>query len=203
MRGLARLVIALARSADDVAVVRVSKSDDEAFGDVTTALARIDAYAPGVVPFSLREAREATLKAIAKISRAVEDIDHRRKVVVCIGARDVCDVTEPIDGRTSLTWPYWVEALASAARANASVYSIDPTGFSQRVGSRGYGLVALTGGELFANSNDVTPAIRSIWWEASRYYLMGYWPPATKRELHSIHVTVQRKGLIVRARQRR
>lgn len=203
MRGLARLVISAARSADDVAVIRLSKSSDEAFGDMTTALARIDAYAAGSVPFSFRDAREATLKAVAKISRAVEDLEHRRKVVVCIGTRVVCDVTEPIDGRISFTWPYWADALASAARANVSVYSIDPTGLNQRVGPRGYGLIALTGGELFANSRDIAPAIRSIWWEASRYYLIGYWPPASKRDLHSIDVKVQSKGLTVRARQRR
>jgi VWFA-related protein len=203
MRGLARRVVSLARVADEVVVVRLSKDADEAFGDMTTALARIDAYAPRAVPFSPRDARDAALKAVTKISRAAEAVEHRRTVIVCIGTQIVCDVTEPGDGRISFNWQYWVEALTSAARANVSVYSIDPTRLNRRGGRRAYGLIALTGGELFANSADVEPAIRSIWWEASRYYLLGYWPPATKRELHDIDVKVQRTGLTVRARRRR
>ena len=196
-------MISLARAADDVTVIRLSKSKDEAYGDLTTALERIDAYAAGLVPFSPRDAREATLKAITKIARAAEDIEHRRKVVVCIGMRLVCDVTEPIDGPTSFTWPFWIDAVRSAARANVSVYAIDPTGLNSRSGPRPYGLIAATGGELFADSNAIDAAVRSIWWEASRFYLLGYWPSASKRDLHSVDVKALRKGLTARARRLR
>ena len=39
--------------------------------------------------------------------------------------------------------------------------------------------------------------------EAGHYYLLGYWPAASRRELRSIDVNVARKGVRVRARQRR
>ncbi|MCU1384063.1 MAG: hypothetical protein JWL71_2760, partial [Acidobacteria bacterium] len=35
------------------------------------------------------------------------------------------------------------------------------------------------------------------------YYLLGYWPTASTHELRSIDVSVTRKGVKARARQRR
>jgi muconolactone delta-isomerase len=65
------------------------------------------------------------------------------------------------------------------------------------------GIVQLTGGKVFAHENDFSLAARAIWREAGHYYLLGYWPAASKRELRSIDVRVARKGVRVRARQRR
>jgi hypothetical protein len=97
----------------------------------------------------------------------------------------------------------WLAALGAEARANVSVYSVDPTGLSRGSGARGMGLVALTGGELFANSNDFVRAANAIWREVSRHYLLGYWPSTGARELHTISVTVTPKGLHLRVRRRR
>src|SRR6185295_11963467 len=116
----------------------------------------------------------------------------------------VCDVEDPPLGAHSVIWRYWVEALAAAARANASVYMVDPTGLNQRSGARGVGLVKLTGGERFANSNDFMRAADAIWREASRYYLVGYWPPpGNSRDLQSIEVKVTRKDVHLRVRRSR
>ena len=46
------------------------------------------------------------------------------------------------------------------------------------------GLVQLTGGKVFAHENDFSLAAKAIWREAGHYYLLGYWPAASKRELH-------------------
>lgn len=203
MRRLARVMLSSARSVDDVAVVRLSKPSDEAFGDMVAALDRIDGYAGGAAAYSLPEAREASLKAVARISGNLGAIEHRRKVILCIGLRPVCDIREPMDGRGSPLWQAWVEALSAAARANVSVYAVDPTGANQRAQPRPYGLIEMTGGSLFAKLDGLEAAHRAIWWEASRYYLLGYWPPEKRGELHSIDVKVTRKDLHVRARRRR
>ena len=185
-----------------MSVVRLSSRSDEAFGDVATARDRIDGYRGGAVPFSRRDTAEAVLKAIAKIARQLEPIDHRRKVILCLGLPLVCDVGEPQLGGTSVLWPAWVAAIDAAARANVSVYCVDPTGAMGGLSLSGNGLVQLTGGRIF-HENDFSLAAKAIWREAGHYYLLGYWPAASKRELRSIDVHVARKGVHVRARQRR
>jgi hypothetical protein len=184
-------------------VVRLSSRSDEAFGDQATALARIQGYHGGVVPFSRRDSGEYALKMVAKMARTLELTEHRRKLIVCIGVQSVCDVEEPAQGAASPLWPAWVDALGATARANVSVYGVDPTGVTQRSSVRGVGLARLTGGEVFANSNDFGPPATAIWREASTYYLLGYWPPVSSKEVHSIDVKVARKDVQVRSRQRR
>jgi hypothetical protein len=61
----------------------------------------------------------------------------------------------------------------------------------------------MTGGRTFSHQNDFTPAAKSIWREAGHYYLLGYWPAASKHELRSIDIGVTRKGVRVHARLRR
>jgi len=63
--------------------------------------------------------------------------------------------------------------------------------------------VQLTGGRVFAHENNFAPAGEAIWREAGHYYLINYWPAASKRDLHTIDVSVSRKGVQVHARQRR
>lgn len=203
MQRIAPVVLSPIGDGDEVSVVRLSSRSDEAFGDLATARARIDGYRGGAVPFSRRDAAEAVLKAIAKIARQLEPIDHRRKVILCLGLPYVCDVGEPQLGGTSVLWPAWVAAIDAAARANVSVYCVDPTGAMGGPSLFPDGIVQLTGGKVFAHENDFSLAARAIWREAGHYYLLGYWPAASKRELRSIDVRVARKGVHVRARQRR
>jgi VWFA-related protein len=203
MQAIAPVVLSPIGQGDEVSVVRLSSRSDEAFGDVSTARERIGGYRGGAVPFSTRDTPETVLKAIARISQQLEPLDHRRKVILCLGLPSVCDVGEPSLGGTSVLWPSWVAAISAAARANVSVYCVDPTGVSG--GSRvfGDGLVRLTGGEIFAHANNFAPAAEAIWREAGHYYFLGYWPAASTRDLHSIDVNVARKDVHVHARQRR
>ena len=203
MRSIAQVMLSPAGRGDEVSVVRLSSRSDEAVGDYQTARDRIDGYHGGVVPFSSRDTPETVLKMIAKIARQLESVDHRRKVILCVGLPAVCDIGEPAFGAVNPLWPSWVGAVSATARANASVYAVDPTGLSRGSGAHGIGLVTLTGGELFANSNDFLRAADAIWSRASRYYLLGYWPSADKRELHSIDVKVARKDVRLHVRRTR
>ena len=128
MQQIAPVVLSPIGDGDEVSVVRLASRTDEAFGDIRTARDRIDGYRGGAVPFSMRDTPETVLKAIAKIARQLESIDQRRKVILCLGLPAVCDVGEPRLGGTSLIWPAWVAAISAAARANVSVYCVDPTG---------------------------------------------------------------------------
>jgi len=202
MQQIAPVVLSPIGDGDEVSVVRLSSRADEAFGDSRTARDRIDGYRGGAVPFSRRDTPETVLKAIAKISGQLEAIDHRRKVILCLGLPSVCDVGEPALGGTSVIWPAWVAAITAAARANVSVYCVDPTGARGGTNMSSNGLVQITGGRI-AHENNFATAANAIWREAGHYYLLGYWPVASKHDLRSIDVAVTRKGVHVRARQQR
>ena len=118
--------------------------------------------------------------------------------MVCIGLRNLCDLYLRMP-ENSLLWPAWRDALSAAARANVSLYVVDPAGVTGRV-DLGDGLVEHTGGADFVRSNNYERAVDQIWEEAGHYYLLGYTPTARPRELHSIQVKVNGKGLHVRAR---
>jgi VWFA-related protein len=204
MRQLAQIMLSPTGDGDRVSVVRLASRTDEAVGDFATARNRIGDYRGGIVPLSSRDTPDTVLRMIAKISRQLEPIAHHKKVILCLGLRVVCDVEEPTLGANSVFWPAWVEAVSATARANVSVYGVDPTGLSAGSGSRRIdGLTELTGGSLFANSNDFVRAANAIWREAGHYYLLGYPPSTDRREVHSIDVKVTRKDVRVRARKRR
>jgi hypothetical protein len=203
MQQIAPVVLAPFGQGDELAVVRLSSRSDEAFGDVTTARDRIAGYRGGAVPFSRRDTPETVLKAVTKISRQLDSIDHRRKVILCLGLPSVCDVAEPLVSAPRVVWDAWTMALAATAHANVSLYVVDPTGShgGSRVTSNG--LVQLTGGRVFAHENNFAPAGEAIWREAGHYYFASYWPAASKHDLHTIDVSVSRKGVQIHARQRR
>ena len=203
MQQIAPVVLSPIGEGDEVSVVRLASRSDEAFGDIRTARDRIDGYRGGAVPLAMPDTPETTLKMIAKIARQLEPIDHRRKVILCLGLPAVCDVREPQTAGASVLWPSWVAALRAAARANVSVYCVDPTGARSGFRISAGGLVEMTGGRIFSHQNDFSLAAKAIWREAGHYYLLGYWPSASKHELRSIDVGVARKGVRVHARLRR
>jgi len=201
IQGIARLFVSRARPADDIAVVRLTHPDDEVTGDLQEALNRIAEYRSGAFPFFGRETYDNWLKTLANLAHQAEGQEHRHKLVVCIGAREICDLYL-LDPEGSLLWSSWVNALGAAARANVSLYAVDPTGLSGRF-DLGEGLVDRTGGESFVKSNNFQRAVDSVWDDASHYYLLGYTPAGRARELHEIDVKVKRSGLHVRVRHRR
>lgn len=199
---MANGLLSLSRPDDDVTVVRLHNDRDEPFGDLQTALARISGYHAGAMPFQRRGTTERILKVLSGISRSVETIEHRRKVVVCIGWPNVCNALEPQQQGYSPLWPAWVDALSAASRANAAVYGALPVA-PGTISNISRGLVEFTGGAAFYNTAKWEPFVAAVWREASHYYLLGYWPRASRRELHDIEVKVSRKGVEIRARTRR
>jgi len=201
MRSVAQLYLSLSRPMDAVSVVRLTHREDEASGSLPDALDRVDAYRTGSLSFFGRAMFEDTLITVARVARQLETIEHRRKVLVCVGTRYACDPFFEAP-KTTLYWESWRDAIGAAARANASVYNISPSGIYGRF-DLGDGLVDTTGGASFLRSNDFARAARMIWNEASHYYLLGYIPTAPSRSLHDIKVSVHGAGLHVRARQQR
>jgi VWFA-related protein len=203
MQQIAPVVLAPFGQGDELSVVRLASRSDEAFGDLMTARDRISGYRGGAVPFSRRDTPETVLKAITKISRQLDSIDHKRKVILCLGLPAVCDVAEPPSSAPRETWQAWTTALGAAAHANVSLYVVDPTGSHGGSSVTSNGLVQLTGGRVFAHENNFAPAGEAIWREAGHYYLATYWPAPSKHDLHTIDVSVSRKGVQIHARQRR
>jgi len=123
------------------------------------------------------------------------------KVLVCIGARGVCDPYFQVP-ESSLLWKSWRDAISTTARANASVYVVSPSGVTGGI-DLGDGLADNTGGGVFVRSNDFARDARMIWDEAGHYYLFQYTPSGPRRDLHTIDVSIKRSGLRVRARHAR
>jgi VWFA-related protein len=201
---IARMFIARMAAPDEFSVVRMNNRRDEAFGDRLEALLRISEYRSDALPFFGRETVENGLRAMAKVSRTLEPIEGRRKALVCIGLSAICNVAEPPTGRGSLLWRYWVDVVGAAARANVAVYSLMPNGLlPSRVEVVKGSLTDTTGGEGFRNTNDIGRVIDIVRRDTGTYYLLGYWPSDSTKELHTIDLKVNKRGLHVRARRLR
>ena len=101
---IARMFVSRMAAPDEFSVVRLNNRRDEAFGDRLEALLRISEYRSDALPFFGRETIENALRGVAKVSRTLEPIEHRRKALVCIGVASICSVVEPSTGRGSLIW---------------------------------------------------------------------------------------------------
>ena len=198
IRTIARAIVSSAAAKDEIAVVRLHDLADEPFGDRQTAEFRIAAYQAGAVPYTEVTPQES-LERVATLIRQIGSGEQRRTIVVCVGASIVCNVAEPPKSSPRALWPMWVAAISAAARANVAVYAVVPG----RATLRGGGVIEFTGGELFATSYDVGPAIDRILRDANHYYRIGYWPTGKVRELHDVDVKVTRKGVKVHARRKR
>jgi len=202
---IATLFVDRAAPGDRVNVVRFSHLTDDAVGNPAAARARIADYRSGIVPFFGRETLENALEQVVKLSRQFEPLEPRRRTIVAIGSPGTFDVEQPIDGRSSLLWRYWVDAVGAAARTNVNVSVIDPAGTTGRVKimSR-FGLVARTGGHALYNSGAYESIVDQIWRAAGHYYMLSYTPAASSRQdLHDVNVQARRKGIHIRARTAR
>ncbi len=201
---VARGFLDAASANDQVSVVRYAYSaKDEVAGNREEMLSRIAEYrAPMGEPLSMRSPRDI-LDLVARLSNEMADIDTSRRAIVFIGSPYVFDIWEPVQREYQLEWPHWVKALNAAAKANVSVYVIDPVGLRGNVRINADGLIAQTGGTVFYNRNDLTKAIDLVWGETSSYYALEYAATPTKRDLQKISVTVSKPDVTVRARRSR
>ena len=200
IQSIARMFVSRMAAPDEFSVVRLNNRRDEAFGDRLEALMRISEYKSDALPFFGRETIENALQVFARVSRTLEAIEQRRKALVCIGVPAVCSTMEPAS-RSSVLWRYWVDAMGAMARANTALYSLEPNGVSGSSRPMSGSIADATGGDVFRNTSDITRLIDIVRRDTGNYYLLGYWPSASKSDLHSIEVKVNKRGLRVRARR--
>lgn len=199
---IARSFIDAAGPNDHVSVVRYAPRD-EIQGTRNDMLMRIAEFRAGMgEPLNQRTNRDV-LDTVASLSRELMDIDTPRRAIVFVGSPYVYDVVLPQRLEYDIAWPQWVRALSTTARANVSVYVLDPHALSGNIRINPDGLVAQTGGTIFFNRNDIDQAMNVVWRDASAYYALEYLAEPSKRDLQNISVTLTRPDLSVRARRSR
>jgi hypothetical protein len=158
---MANAVLSRSRPDDEVTVVRLHNDRDEPFGDLDTALSRITAYRAGAVPFQRRGTAERMLKVLTGVARQLETVEHRRKLIVCVGWPNVCNVLEPQPQGYNPLWPAWVATLSAVSRANVAVYGVMPVAPGTMIAVAN-GLVDITGGSAFFNATKFEHFVDSV-----------------------------------------
>jgi len=199
VKAIATYLAMQARPTDDLSVIRFRQLDDEPFGDRGAALARIAEYRGALLRYAPAGSPEDMLKLVASVARKLEPAGRRRKILVCIGAPSICSVTRLGRFGGGSFHEDWIDAVGAAARANLSIYAL--LAVPARISDEG--LVEVTGGKVFRGASDFRPMLDRIWQDAGHHYLLGYWPPASSKDLHAISVKVARKGVHVLARRQR
>ena len=176
MQAIAQVMLSPSERGDEIAVVRLSSRSDEAFGDVSTALDRIGGYRGGMVPFSRRDTPETMLKMVTKISRQLEAVEHRRKVIICVGL-PVCVRSR---GTRARRHQRAVAALGRRADRGGSSERQRVLPGPDRPESAGDVPRRRPGAphrrRVVHQLERLPSAAYSIWRDAGRYYLLGYWP---------------------------
>ena len=199
VRALATYLVMQARAPDEVSVIRFRRAGDEPFGDRRVALERIAEYQGALLRYAPAGSPEDVLRLIAGVSRKLESTGRRRKILLCIGAPRICSVARPGRFNGGSFYDDWIDAVGSTARANLSVYAL----LALPAQVSGETIVDATGGTVFRNASDFRPLLDRVWQDAGHHYLLGYWPPASSKELHAISVKVARPGARVLARRMR
>lgn len=184
---------------DEMPVIRLHTEADDPYGDRLTAESRIEAFRAGVQPFAFWSTTRELLDRVTQISAVVAGNAGQRKIIVCIGSPFLCHVNDPPSTAPRSFESAWFAAVRAAAVANVSYYALTPA----RVAARRGGLVEATGGDVFTPTSDVGPAIDRILRDAANYYVLGYWPSGTPRDVHRVEVKVRQKGAKVHARRLR
>ena len=199
LQTVARGFVESAAPLDEMPVIRLHTEADDPYGDRLTAESRIDAFRAGVQPFAFWSTVRELLDRITQIAGIVGGNAGHRKIIVCIGSPLLCHVDEPSSSAIRSFETAWYGAVKAAAAANVSYYAVTPA----LVSVRGGGLVDVTGGDVFTPTADVGPAIGRILRDAANYYVLGYWPSGTRRNMHRVEVKVRQKGARVHARRLR
>jgi len=190
-----------ARPNDIVDVVRLYHRDDNLSGNLSTAANRVATFVGGSGSYDGQSPADHILRTLTRLSRSLQSIPYRRKAIVCIGHRFICDpyFRFPED---SIVWPSWRDAISAAADAHASLYFVDAAG---NLGGIGLGstVVDETGGAAFGRSSNFDRAAELIWEQIGHYYLLGYTPTAKPRDLHTISVSIPQSGVRALARDSR
>jgi VWFA-related protein len=198
---IAQTVLAGMRSNDRVSVLRLH-GEAGSEGGRAAAAQMIDRFVAGVVPFDKTGTPQHVLETVAAVSRGLiggEEDRRRRKAIVCIGSQAVCSVPEMMNQDPRGLWPAWMDAVATTAAANVSVYAIVPA----QVQFTGGHLPEVTGGTAFATTSEFERIAAQIWNQLGSYYLLGYRPFSSARDLTPVTISAARRGVSLHARRRR
>lgn len=175
---------------------------------------------------------QQVLGALQRLADVLGGIRGRRKAVVMFSEGIDYPIYDIFGSQAATTVMMATrDAIAAAARANVSFFSVDPRGLvgmtsetielnaaaDPSLGFDAKGLLAdmylsqdslrtlaeETGGYAAVNSNNVTTALSRIVRLNSTYYVLGYYPKDARRDgrFHKIEVRVKRPGLRVSARK--
>jgi VWFA-related protein len=192
--------------------------------DVAAASARTASAAPpgamefGMTPVTLDDINEAAARGFATLTTALGRIAHDpgRRVAVLFISEGF-----PLEGRDTRDGASAERAfLTAAARANATVYPINPVGMSaissgiepssefEPGGLAGWNslrtLANDTGGRATLGLTDMTPAYKQLVQDTTSYYVLTYTSPhASERDgdFHEVRVHVNRRGSKVTTRK--
>ena len=203
IKAIARMFVRRMTPNDVIAVVYVNGSATTTSSDPASALASIDRFKPFGRTI-MQNPSEHALRTIMALTDQLVRVRHGRKTLVYIGAASIFNPTEVIGRQGQRSYaPQWFDALRAAARADCSVYVIDPAGLTGALYDNVRAFAEETGGTAFVNSNLFDQSVDQIWNEAGHYYLLGYRAPASTAGTHSIAVRVKRSGVFVRSRHSR
>ncbi len=101
--------------------------------------------------------------------------------------------------------PLYERTVQELNRANIAVYPVDPQGVTGRLGTTSRdtmnNFADLTGGRVFAESNDLAGLFQKAADDSASYYMLGYYLPADiKPGWHRLQVKARNPALRVRAR---
>ena len=173
----------------------------------TDVRAAIDRFRPAfgdTVRSDAQNVRQG-LEAIGSLAQRLSPAQHRRKVLVFIGAASIFSPSDDsafLDRGAALS-PQYFDAIRLTGQENVTVYVIDPEGFGGAMDSYSDSFAEQTGGRSWVNTNNFDHAVNQIWHESGSYYLLGYRPPANDHRLHKIEVKVSVPNTTVRARRAR
>ena len=175
---------------------------------------------------------QQVLGALRKLAEVMGGIRGRRKAIVMFSEGIDYPIYDIFGSQAATSVMMDTrEAIAAAARANVSFFSVDPRGLvgmtseaielnapaDAHLGFDAKGLLAdmylsqdrlrtlaeETGGYAAVNSNNITTALDRIVRLNSSYYVLGYYPENPRRDgrFHKIEVRTKRPGLRVSARK--
>ena len=175
---------------------------------------------------------QQVLGALKKLAEIMGGIRGRRKAIVMFSEGIDYPIYDIFGSQAATTIVTDTQnAIAAAARANVSFFSVDPRGLvgmtseaielnaaaDVHLGFDAKGLLAdmylsqdslrtlaeETGGYAAVNSNNLTTSLNRIVRLNSTYYVLGYYPKDARRDgrFHKIEVRIKRPGLRVSARK--
>jgi VWFA-related protein len=199
IKGLSQNLLSKMGPADRIAILRLQDSVDRAATEPAGVMDMINGYIGGARPFVPTETPEDVMRKATALMRRASGDAPRRHALVCIGSPAVCAVAETNSQAPRGLYPAWVEAVTAAGQTNTTMYGVIPATAQVTAAT----LASRTGGELFITTTAFDAAFERIWSELSHYYLVGYRPLTSSRDLPSISAKVKRRGVTVRARTRR